>query len=163
MRYAGIISNDIAAGDGINVSFFVQGCPIRCPHCHNPQTWDFGGGKEFTNETLSNIIKLLTANGVHRNLSIMGGEPLCKENLFLTSLIIQNVKDQLPNTKIFVWTGYLYEDLVAQHDNYIDYILANSDVLVDGPYVHEQRDITLKMRGSRNQRIIDLKKNKETE
>lgn len=162
MRYAGIISNDIAAGTGVNVSFFVQGCPIHCPGCHNPQTWDFGGGKEFTHETLVNIINLLTANNVHRNLSIMGGEPLCKENLFLTSLIVQTVKDQLPNTKIFIWTGYLYEDLVAQHDNYIDYILTNADVLVDGPYIQEERDITLKMRGSRNQRIINLK-NKETE
>ena len=163
MRYAGIIPDDIAAGEGVNVSFFVQGCPIHCDRCHNPQTWDFDGGKEFTNDTLTHLINLLTANGVQRNLSIMGGEPLCKENLFLTSLIIQTVKEALPDIKITIWTGYLYEDLIARQDNYVDYILSNCDVLVDGPYIHEQRDITLKMRGSRNQRIIDLKNNKEIE
>jgi anaerobic ribonucleoside-triphosphate reductase activating protein len=77
MRYAGIIKNDIAAGEGVNLTFFVQGCPFHCEGCHNPQTWAFDGGKEFTNDTLIEIINGLRANGVHRNLSIMGGEPLC--------------------------------------------------------------------------------------
>ena len=88
MRYAGIIKNDIAAGEGVNVSFFVQGCPIHCPNCHNPQTWNFDGGKEFTIDTLNEIITALKANGIKRNFSLMGGEPLCDENLFLSQLII---------------------------------------------------------------------------
>jgi anaerobic ribonucleoside-triphosphate reductase activating protein len=88
MRYAGIIKNDIAAGEGVNVTFFTQGCPFHCVGCHNPQTWDFLGGKEFTADTLKEIINDLNANGVQRNLSIMGGEPLCAENLFITDLVI---------------------------------------------------------------------------
>ena len=76
MRYAGIIRNDVAAGQGVNVTFFVQGCEQHCPGCHNPETWDFDGGYEFTQETLDDIIKSLKANGVQRNLSLMGGEPL---------------------------------------------------------------------------------------
>lgn len=109
MRYAGIIKNDIAAGEGVNVTFFTQGCPFHCEGCHNPQTWDFLGGKEFTNDTMHEIDAAIGANGIERNLSIMGGEPLCAENLFLTSMIIMNVKLQHPDIKIYVWTGYLYE------------------------------------------------------
>lgn len=112
MRYAGIIKNDIAAGEGVNVTFFTQGCPFHCEGCHNPQTWDFLGGKEFTADTIADIIKSLGANGIERNLSIMGGEPLCPENIFLTQMLITTVKEKYPKIKIYVWTGYAYEDLV---------------------------------------------------
>lgn len=156
MKYAGIIRNDILAAPGICVSFFTQGCPHRCEGCHNPETWDFNGGKEFTQETLSSIIKDLTANGVERNLAIMGGEPLCPENLFLVNLVINSVKEQLPNTKIYVWTGYLYEDLKTSPDKNLQNILSNTDVLIDGPFIKKERDITLFMRGSKNQRILYL-------
>ena len=84
MKYAGIIKNDIAAGEGVNVTFFSQGCPFRCEGCHNPETWDFEAGKEFTPQTLNDILESLSANGIQRNLSIMGGEPLAPENVFLT-------------------------------------------------------------------------------
>lgn len=87
----------------------------------------------------------------------MGGEPLCEENLFLTHLIISEVKKTLPDIKIYIWTGYLYENLIENPK--IQKILELSDVLIDGPYIDSERDITLPMRGSRNQRIIDLKKN----
>ena len=93
MRYAGIIYNDVLAAPGISLSFFVQGCPFHCKGCHNPETWDFDGGKEFTNETLTSIVNGLKANGISRNLAIMGGEPLCQNNLFLTSLVIHSVKE----------------------------------------------------------------------
>lgn len=86
----------------------------------------------------------------------MGGEPLCPENLFLTHMVIAAVKEALPDTLVYVWTGYLYEDLAKQADTHLQYILTTADYLIDGPYVEEQRDITLFMRGSRNQRIINL-------
>lgn len=156
MRWAGIIKNDVAAGPGVCVSVFVQGCPIRCPGCHNKETWAFDGGKEFTADDLNMIIDALQANGVHRNLCIMGGEPLCQENSFLTLLIIKTVKEKLPDTKIYIWTGYMLEQLEAQHDNRIQQIFELSDCLIDGPYLAKERDITLPMRGSRNQRIIPL-------
>ena len=84
MKYADLKYNDIANGPGIRVSFWVQGCPHKCHNCQNPETWNFNGGKEFTAETLQEIKDALTANGIQRNLSILGGEPLCQENLFLT-------------------------------------------------------------------------------
>ena len=157
MRYAGMIKNDIAAGEGVNVSFFTQGCPFHCEGCHNPQTWDFLGGKEFTAETMAEIILALGANGIQRNLSIMGGEPLCPENLFLTSMVIMNVKTTYPNIKIYVWTGYTYEELLARHTSKLDWVLDNIDYLIDGPFILSQRDITLAMRGSNNQRILNMK------
>ena len=160
MRYAGIIKNDVAAGQGVCVTFFVQGCSTHCPGCHNPQTWDFNGGYEFTQETMNKIITALKANGVQRNFCVMGGEPLHPDNRFLTNLVINEVRKQYPDIKIYVWTGYQYEDLVAKNEKILQNIFNNIDVLIDGPYIKEQRDITLAMRGSRNQRIIELKEKK---
>lgn len=157
MRYAGIIKNDVAAGKGVCVTFFVQGCEAHCPGCHNPETWDFEGGYEFTPQTLEDIKAALRANGVKRNLSIMGGEPLHPKNQFLTQLIIMEIKKEFPDVKIYLWTGYVYEDLVAKHEKILQNILQEIDVLIDGPFIQEQRDITLAMRGSKNQRIINLK------
>lgn len=160
MKYANMYSNDFAAAPGISVTFFVQGCPHRCRNCQNPETWDFQGGQEFTPETLEKIITDLTANGIQRNLCIMGGEPLCDENVFLTYLIINEVKEKLPDTKVYVWTGYLYEDLLQRKHPQVLGVLNLADVLIDGPYIDEERDISLFMRGSRNQKIIDLKEKK---
>ena len=101
MRYAGLITNDFSAAPGVSVSFYTQGCPNRCPHCQNPQTWDFKGGFNFTPEIIDKIIEALTANGIQRNLCILGGEPLCPENEFLTYLIISNVKEKLPEVKVY--------------------------------------------------------------
>ena len=112
MRYSGIIYNDITAAPGLCVSFFTQGCPHHCHNCHNPQTWDFEGGKEFRPELLDEIVEALTANGIERSLCIMGGEPLCSENEFLTLLVIKTVKEKLPNIPIYIWTGYFYEELL---------------------------------------------------
>jgi anaerobic ribonucleoside-triphosphate reductase activating protein len=162
MRYAGLNLNDIAAAPGVCVSFFTQGCPHRCPGCQNPETWDFDGGKEFSMKTMSDLLNGLSANGIERPLCIMGGEPLCNENLFLTSLIVKMVKENKPNTKIYLWTGYLYEDLKNKvlPQSRVEFILNNIDYLIDGPYIEAERDITLPMRGSRNQRIIDLTEKK---
>lgn len=157
MRYATIKLNDAANAPGIAVSVYLQGCPHHCPECFNPETWDFNGGKEFTIETLNEIIEGLTANGIHRSLCILGGEPLCEENEFLTYLIISTVKEKIPETPIYIWTGYTYEELQKKTGK-IDQILAATNVLIDGPYVKELRDITLPLRGSSNQRIIYLDK-----
>ena len=156
MRYSGLILNDITAAPGLCVSFFTQGCPHHCPGCHNPETWDFNRGKEFTNDTLKEILEALTAQNIHRDLCIMGGEPLCQENAFLTRLIIQEVRKHLPDTKIYIWSGYTYEELKSCGNPHIVDSLREADVLIDGPYIEAERDITLPMRGSRNQRIIDL-------
>lgn len=158
MKYAGLIKNDMCAAPGVSVSFFTQGCPHKCKGCHNPDTWSFEGGKEFTTDTLDEIISALTANGIERSLAIMGGEPLCGENTFLTYLVIKTVKEKLPDTKVYIWTGYYYEDLMKNHDSRVMQIFELTDVLIDGPYVEEFRDITLPMRGSSNQSIIDLTK-----
>ena len=153
MRYAGIIKNDFSAAPGTSVTFFTQGCPRRCEGCHNPETWDFEGGEEVTHDTILEVIEAITANGLHRNLCIMGGEPLCPENQFLTNLIINAVKEKLPDTKIYLWTGYYLEDL-DMSNNRIKSILEQVDCLIDGPYDKTKRDVSLFMRGSSNQRIL---------
>ena len=158
MRYAGIIKNDVAAGEGVCVTFFTQGCDFHCKGCHNPQTWDFEGGYEFTQETINNIISALKANGVQRNFCVMGGEPLHPQNRFLTNLVIGEVKKVYPDIKVYLWTGYEYDKMVDKNEKLLQNIFRNVDVLIDGPFIMEERDITLPMRGSRNQRIIELHK-----
>ena len=157
MRYAGLNPNDMSAAPGVSVSFFTQGCPHHCKGCHNPETWDFDGGKEFTYEALNEIENSLTANGIIRSLAIMGGEPLCEHNAFLTFLVIKTIKERLPDIKIYIWSGYTYEQLRKSYDPHIVHSLELADYLIDGPYIQELRDVTLPMRGSSNQNIIDLK------
>ena len=160
MRYSGLILNDITAAPGLCVSFFTQGCPHRCPGCHNPDTWAFEGGKQFTTETLNEIIAGLTAQGIQRDLCIMGGEPLCEDNAFLAYMVIQEVRKKVPGVKVYIWSGYVYEDLLRSTDPHVRGALELADVLIDGPYIAAERDLTLNMRGSRNQRVIDLHKKK---
>lgn len=157
MRYSGLIRNDLAAAPGISVSFFTQGCPHRCKGCHNPETWDFNGGKEFTQDTLREIVEALEANGIERSLCIMGGEPLCEENTLLVLMTLQYVKQRLPETKVYIWTGYYYDELLKKNDPKIPLILDLADYLIDGPYIESMRDLSLQMRGSSNQSIIELK------
>lgn len=157
MRYSGIIYNDTAAAPGVCLTFFTQGCPHHCKGCHNPETWDYDKGQEFTNDVLENVIKGLRKNNIERTLCIMGGEPLCDRNIFLTALLIKEVKEKYPNQKIYLWTGYVLEELIRKMDSKIKYILSNIDYLIDGPYIEDLRDISLQMRGSSNQRIINIK------
>lgn len=158
MKYSGIIFNDISAAPGLCVTLFTQGCPHRCPGCHNPETWDFNGGKEFTEETMEEIIRGLKAQGIKRNYCIMGGEPLCDENAYFTFATIWRVKYDLPDTLVYVWTGYTFDELLKSDNIYVKEILKYADFIIDGPYIESERDITLDMRGSRNQKIIDLRK-----
>lgn len=152
MRYAGIIKNDFSAAPGTCVTFFTQGCPHRCEGCHNPETWDFQGGREFTPDILDKIIKGLTAQGIKRNFCIMGGEPLCPENQFLTLLLVNSVKERLPDTKIYIWTGYNLDEIL--NEGKVGQILEKTDVVIDGPFIAAYKDRTLFMRGSSNQRIL---------
>lgn len=155
MRYAGIIKNDFAAAPGVCVSFFTQGCPHHCEGCHNPETWDPEGGYEFTNQTLTTIIDSLEANGIHRDLCIMGGEPLCPDNQFLTLMLVNEVKEKMPKTKIYIWTGYTLDELKKSSNiSRIQQILSKCEMIIDGRFVESLRDITLEMRGSSNQNII---------
>lgn len=159
MRYAGLNKNDMSAAPGVSVSFFVQGCPHHCKGCHNPETWNFNGGKEFTCNILNEIVESLSANGISRSLAIMGGEPLCEQNIFLTLLVVKTVKEKYPDIKIYIWSGYTYDYLLNHMTNsHLRQVLDYTDFLIDGPYIEELRDISLPMRGSSNQKIIDLRK-----
>ena len=153
-RYAGLITNDFANGTGVCVSFWTQGCPHRCPGCHNPETWDFDGGKELPTDIKGQIIKAICANGIIRNFSILGGEPLCPQNLEEVDNIITSVRTAFPHIKIFIWTGHTLEELQKIKNFHIINILSQIDVLIDGLYKEDEKDITLELRGSKNQRIL---------
>ncbi|MCC8068695.1 MAG: anaerobic ribonucleoside-triphosphate reductase activating protein [Ruminococcus sp.] len=158
MRYADIIANDVVNGEGVSVSLFVQGCHKHCPGCFNSETWDFNGGKEiYSLDLLNQILNLLQANGIKRNFSILGGEPFAEENLIEVATFIQVIRDVHPNIKIWVWTGYTIEELQAMNNSYVNEILDNINVLVDGPYIEAERDPSLPHCGSRNQRVIKLR------
>ena len=148
MKYAGLIKNDIVNGEGVCVSFWTQGCPFKCKGCHNPQTWDFDGGKDLPNDIKGQIVKAISDNNITRNFSILGGEPLCPQNISLVRDILLAVKTAYPHIKVFLWTGYELEDINDET------ILEKVDVLITGPYIEEQRDITLPLRGSYNQKIL---------
>lgn len=159
MKYAGVIPNDTVDIDkGLCVSFWVQFCPHRCPGCHNPQTWSIDGGYELPVDYIQRIEKLLTKNGVKRNLSILGGEPLCLENIAIVFNLLMIVKHDMPWTKTFVWTGGQFEALKLVYPSTMKFI----DVLIDGPFDITKRDITLPLRGSPNQRIIDVQQSLKT-
>lgn len=156
-HYAGIIKNDVVNGNGVCVSLFLQGCPIHCKGCHNEQDWDFNEGLELPDNYLEILDSAITANGLQRNFSLLGGEPFCNENLDLTLEILSHMRDKFPKIDICAWSGYTYETLISRNDSRIQKIFSIIDVLVDGPFQLENRDVTLKMRGSTNQRIIDMR------
>ena len=155
MKYAGIIYDDTAAAPGLSLSFYTQGCPIHCPGCHNQDMWDFEGGYEFNSEVLNRVLDKLVENGVLRNLCIIGGEPLCKQNTEMTKILCRSVRTAYPDIKIYVWTGYTLEELCEREQNEEDIhnILENLDVLIANPFDISRRDITLELRGSSNQEI----------
>ena len=163
MRIAGLIKNDIVDGSGFCVSLWTQGCPHCCPGCHNPETWSFTGGKKVTlNKLEKEILEALNAQNVERNFSVLGGEPLCEENLYDVAKIIAKVRHKFPDRKIFVWTGYTYEELKERNSAVLNNLLKDIDVLIDGRFEIDNRDVTLWLRGSRNQRVIDVQKTLET-
>ena len=155
-KIAGIYWDDTAAAPGISLSVYFSGCPLHCPGCHNPEAQDFNFGEEFTNNKLQEIISKVNKNGVPRTLSILGGEPLCDENLYAVLSLVQAFKCTYPDNKIYIWSGYTLEELTQRNQNHpmIYQILCHCDYLIEGRYVAEKRDITLPLRGSSNQKII---------
>ena len=157
-KIAGIYWDDTAAAPGISLSVYFSGCHFHCPGCHNPEAQDFNYGEEFTLETLRHIMERLNKNGVMRTLSILGGEPLCDENLSDVLRLIGWCKLDYPDLKIYVWTGYTIEELEARDDDDVRAVLRNITCLIDGRYEQDKRDTTLPLRGSSNQRIINMEK-----
>jgi anaerobic ribonucleoside-triphosphate reductase activating protein len=158
MRYASIRSLDVTNGEGVGVSLFVQGCPFHCVNCFNPNTWDFNAGKEWTLDTEKQFLDLVSKPHVQR-VSILGGEPLANQNQYSVFLLCSKIKQTFPNKKIWLYTGYTYENIL--HSREKTKVLCCVDILVDGQYIDEQRDVTLPFRGSKNQRLIDVKQTLE--
>ena len=156
MKYAGLIENDFIDGDGVCVSLWAQGCPHHCPGCHNPETWDFNGGYDVPDDIKGEIVKAISANGITRNFSILGGEPLCEENLDFVLNVITAVRTAYPNIKIYIWSGYTFAELLAKNNDKIINILKQANYLIDGKFIEDLKDTTLPLRGSSNQQIINL-------
>ena len=160
MRIAGLNKNDFTDGQGVCVALWVQGCPHHCPNCFNPETWDFEGGVAAPSDLRGEIVKAISANGITRNFSILGGEPLCEENLDGVLNIITAVRIAYPDIKIYIWSGYTFAELLKRKDNRINKILKQANYLIDGKYDENLKDTTLPLRGSSNQKIIELDKEK---
>lgn len=158
-----IITVDSANGMGIRVSVFVSGCTNHCKGCFQPQTWDFKYGKPYDEATEQFILTEL-AKDFYQGLTILGGEPFEPENQEVVAGLIRRVKEELPNKDIWIYTGYTYEEDLQpsgrRYTEFTDEILNGADILVDGRFIEELKNITLQFRGSENQRIIDLKKTK---
>ena len=151
MKYAQIRSMDISDGPGIRVALYTQGCPIHCKGCHNQSTWDFNGGKEFNRGHIKLILDLCDKDYI-AGLSILGGEPLVSSNFQDIASLVQQFKIRYPNKTIWLWTGFLFDNVKnLEIMNYLD-------TLIDGQYIDELHDFTLKYRGSSNQRVIDVQK-----
>lgn len=153
MRYNKIRKMDISNGPGVRISIFMQGCTFNCKNCFNPETHDFNGGIEFTDETISKLLSL-AENDYIKGLSVLGGEPLHPVNIDGTLKLVKDFKKKYPNKNVWVWSGFLFEDIFKRNKEIFDYI----DVLVDGQYDDSLHNPTLKWCGSSNQRVIDIKK-----
>jgi anaerobic ribonucleoside-triphosphate reductase activating protein len=164
MNYAGIKYCDIANGLGCRTVLFVSGCRNHCRDCFQPQTWDFSYGDPFDEQVQQEILDSL-APGYVQGLTLLGGEPFEPENQKALVPFVEKVKKQYPGKNIWAFTGYIYDkDLIPQGRKYTedtDRLLDMIDVLVDGPFVAEEKDIRLKFRGSKNQRVIDLQKTRK--
>lgn len=165
MNYLGISKCSIADGTGVRVVLWVSGCNIRCQGCQNPESWDFNAGDILDEAAKERLFEALNHSWV-KGLTLSGGHPLEYENLPVVYDIIKEAKEKFPNKDIWLYTGYTLS--INDFDTSVDvgwdngllrnYILAMCDVVVDGPYIESLRDVSLKFRGSSNQRLIDVKK-----
>ena len=156
MRYNLVRKMDISNGPGVRVSVFMQGCAFHCKNCFNQNTWDFDKGEEFTDEVISHVLELCAPDYI-KGLSILGGEPMHPKNILGTTKLAKAFKEKYPNKSLWAWSGFLFDRDLKDFEvmNYLD-------VLVDGQYVDELHDPTLKWRGSSNQRVIDVQKSLKT-
>ena len=145
---------DISNGPGVRVSIFMQGCHFHCKDCFNEEAWDFNGGKEFTDETIDRVLELASQDHIV-GLSILGGEPMHPKNIEGTTKLAKKFKKQFPNKNLWIWTGYLFEDI--KNNEIFNYV----DTLVDGQFKTELFDPTLRWKGSSNQRVIDIQKTRK--
>lgn len=152
MRYNKIRKMDISNGPGVRVSLFVQGCAFNCKGCFNPDTHDFKGGKEFTTEEAATIIDLASKAQI-KGLSILGGEPLHPNNVESVTMLAEYFKYKYPEKTVWLWSGYRFEDILKREDHKIFEFI---DVLVDGQFEEDKKDLRLKYCGSSNQRVIDV-------
>lgn len=166
MRYASIRSLDISNGEGVGVSLFVQGCPFHCKNCFNSETWDFNGGKEWTEETKNKFMELIDRPYIKR-VSFLGGECLTEQNLDEVLKLVQKIRISFPEKTIWLYTGYSYSEIFREQSSCLSQeglnnfkrreIIKLCDIIVDGKYIDEQRNLTLAYRGSKNQHCIDVK------
>ena len=160
MYYGNIKKFDVANGEGVRVTLFVSGCRIHCEGCFQAQTQDFEYGKPYTNQTEEEVIEALKDPHI-QGLTILGGEPFEPENQEVIVTLLRRVKEELPEKDIWSWTGYVYDkDLIEggkKHTQYTDEILSYLDILVDGPFMIQKRNLALSFRGSENQRVLNMK------
>lgn len=165
MYYGSIKNCDIANGEGVRVTLFVSGCTNRCPHCFQPETWDFQYGSPFTGETEEQLLELLAPDYIN-GLTVLGGEPFEPANQTALLPFLRRVREAYPKKTIWAFTGFTYEELRTPEARpccpETEELLRLLDVLVDGRYVEELKDISLRFRGSANQRLIDLNATRRT-
>ena len=152
MRYNKIRKMDVADGPGVRVSIFMQGCAFNCKNCFNPETHDFNGGKEFTDETINRVMELCNNDHIE-GLSILGGEPMHPKNIEGTTKLAKTFKEKFPNKNLWAWTGFKFDKDLKDKE-----VMHYLDVLVDGQYADELHNPKLEWRGSENQRVIDVQK-----
>lgn len=156
MNYATIKNCDIANGPGVRVSLFVSGCTHRCNGCFNEEAWDFDFGQPFTEDTIQEILDMLRPSYI-RGLTLLGGEPFEPENQAGIVALLRKIKAELPEKSIWAFSGYLFDrDILSGRLGDTREYLSYLDVLVDGPFVESKKNLTLRFRGSENQRIIDV-------
>lgn len=163
MRYASMRNLDISNGENIGVSLFVQGCHFHCKNCFNSETWSFEGGYSWTEKSIKDFLNLVNRPYIKR-VSILGGEPLTPRNIEEIFHLISTIRKLFPAKIIWLYTGFTWEQIMnsTNSDDILrKEIILQCDVVVDGEYIDELRDITLKWRGSSNQRVIDVKKSIE--
>ncbi len=162
MHYGNIKKLDIADGDGVRVTLFVSGCRNRCKNCFQPETWSFDYGKPFTEETVKELLTALAPSYVD-GLTLLGGEPFEPENQRELVKLLHRVREAFPKKNVWSYSGYTLEQICGEwhpHCEVTEEMLSMIDVLVDGRFVEALKDVSLKFRGSSNQRIIDLKQTK---
>lgn len=164
MHYSTIKDCDIANGIGVRITLFVSGCTNHCKNCFQPQTWDFDFGEPFTEETEEKLLEMLKPDYIN-GLTLLGGEPMEPQNQKALVPFLKRVREVYPNKNIWCFTGFTYEVLKTDGSHprceVTDEMLSLIDVLVDGRYVDELKDLTLQFRGSSNQRLIDMVKTRE--
>ena len=165
MYYGMIKDKDVANGKGVRVTLFVSGCRNHCEGCFQPETWNFSFGQEFTEETEEEILKMLKPMYID-GLTHLGGDPFEPENQACLLPFLKKVKEVYPKKDIWAFTGYLYDQLIAGESHprceHTEEMLSLIDVLVDGPFILEKKNLALRFRGSENQRLIDLNATRKT-